>query len=387
MGSNDYLLWLESVLGYTEEKRVLWNNEIFDFQIVDSPQAIYEKLKEKEHEKPNSTRMVAGFCWPWSKELDNNGELVRDVSIGGFAMPWETHGDITKPPKGYVKWYEWAYRPEGFKQVGCIYTAQGFEFDYVGVIIGSDLIYDKKTDSLKADITATRDPRLRRGRENFESHVKNIYRTLMSRGMKGCYVYFVDKETEAFFKYRISTLSAYREETIKPSEIVTDEKRFAPSIEQNIPSHLQYTEYLPIYSLKAAATQFGKEEYVEKLGWMKVDTKMKLTKDMFVAQVVGKSMESTISDGSYCIFISDRGGSRNGKVVLVESRKLTDPETSLKYMVKRYSSEKELFDDGTWIHKRITLSPDNKSFGAIVLENVSADEFRVVAEFVAAVGD
>ena len=93
-------------------------------------------------------------------------------------MPWETHGDITKTPKGYVKWYEWAYRPEGFKQVGCIYTAQGFEFDYVGVIIGNDLTYDAKTNSLKADITATEDPTLRRSRDNFESHVKNIYRTL-----------------------------------------------------------------------------------------------------------------------------------------------------------------------------------------------------------------
>ena len=209
----------------------------------------------------------------------------------------------------------------------------------------------------------------------------------MTRGMKGCYVYFVDKETEAFFKSRISTAPAYREETIKPSEIVTDEKQFAPNIEKDIPGHLEYTEYLPVYSLKAAATQFGKEEYVEDLGWMKVNIKRKLNKDMFVAQVLGKSMEPTISDGSYCIFISDRGGSRNGKVVLVESRRLTDPETSLKFTVKRYSSEKELFDDGTWRHKRITLSPDNKSFGDIVLENVSADEFRVVAEFVAAVGD
>ena len=79
MGSNDYLLWLESVLGYTDEKRILWKNEIFDFQIFGSPQAIYEKLKEKEQEKPNSARMVAGFCWPWSKELDDNGELVKDV--------------------------------------------------------------------------------------------------------------------------------------------------------------------------------------------------------------------------------------------------------------------------------------------------------------------
>jgi DUF2075 family protein/DNA replication protein DnaC len=382
MGSNDYLLWLESVLGYTEEKRMLWKNEIFDFQIFDSPQAIYEKLKEKEQEKPNSARMVAGFCWPWSKELDDNGELVKDVRIGDFAMPWETHGEISKTPKGYVKWYEWAYRPEGFKQVGCIYTAQGFEFDYVGVIIGNDLIYDAKTNSLKADIKATRDPRLKRGKENFEAHVKNIYRTLLTRGMKGCYVYFVNKDVEKYFKLQIGDLLAYRAETLRPSEIVTDEKQFAPRIEQDIAGHLKYKEYLPVRSLKAAATRFGTEDYPEELGWMKVGMKMKLNKDMFVAQVIGKSMEPTITDGSYCVFQFERGGSRNGKVVLVQSRQVTDRETNQTYTVKRYSSEKEYFDDGTWRHKRITLSPDNRSFEAMVLENVPDDDFRIVAEFI-----
>ncbi len=171
MGSNDYLLWLESVLGYTDEVRHLRKNEIFDFKIFDSPQGIYDELAKKEAQKANSARMVAGFCWPWSKQLDENGDFVKDVKIGDFAMPWETHGDIT-PPRGFVKWYEWAYRPEGFKQVGCIYTAQGFEFDYVGVIVGGDLCYDAATDKLGADISATQDPTLRRGRDSFEHHVK-----------------------------------------------------------------------------------------------------------------------------------------------------------------------------------------------------------------------
>jgi len=114
-------------------------------------------------------------------------------------MPWETHGNV-KSPKGYVKWYEWAYKPEGIKQVGCIYTAQGFEFDYIGVIVGPDLKYDPKNDCLIGNIEKTKDPVLKRGKDKFDSHVKNIYRVLMSRGMKGCYVYFVDKEVENYFR-------------------------------------------------------------------------------------------------------------------------------------------------------------------------------------------
>jgi DUF2075 family protein len=120
-------------------------------------------------------------------------------------MPWETHGNITRTPPGYVKWFEWAYRPEGIKQVGCIYTAQGFEFDYIGVIIGNDLRYDPHTDSLTGDISASKDPMLKRDVQTFDMHVKNIYRTLLTRGMKGCYVYFTDKGTEDFFRNRMES--------------------------------------------------------------------------------------------------------------------------------------------------------------------------------------
>ena len=104
---------------------------------------------------------------------------------------------------GYVKWYEWAYKPDGIKQVGCIYTAQGFEFDYIGVIVGRDLIYDQLGDRLIGDVTATEDPMLRKNKANFDEYVRNIYRVLMTRGMKGCYVYFEDQNTKAFFESRI----------------------------------------------------------------------------------------------------------------------------------------------------------------------------------------
>ncbi len=207
MGSNDYLLWIESVLGYSIEKRSFRINDVFDFKIFNSPRTIYEELQKREKEKANSARMVAGFCWPWSKTLDRNGQLHKDIKIGDFEMPWETHSKISKPPKGYVRWYEWAYRPDGFKQVGCIYTAQGFEFDYIGVIIGDDLKYDPQGDRLTADLSATKDPTLKRGKEKIENHIKNIYRTLLTRGMKGCYVYFVNKETERYFKERMEIYS------------------------------------------------------------------------------------------------------------------------------------------------------------------------------------
>lgn len=116
-------------------------------------------------------------------------------------MPWETkrdHGVGEYPP-----WHQWTIMEKGFEQVGCIYTAQGFEFDYIGVIIGPNLVYDSKTGSLKADIKATKDRTLLGDPDHFETYVKNIYRVLLTRGMKGCYVYFTDKEVEEYFWERI----------------------------------------------------------------------------------------------------------------------------------------------------------------------------------------
>lgn len=224
MGSNNYLTWLESVLGYNDSKITLKDSKIFDFKIFDTPQMLYDALLEKEVEgkllspgRGNFSRIVAGFCWPWSQKLDSDGQLVKDVVIGDFAMPWETHGKVT-PPKGYAKWFEWAYKPVGIKQVGCIYTAQGFEFDYIGVIIGNDLKYNPSTGGLEGDITATADPMLRRNKDNFDKYVKNIYRVLMSRGMKGCYIYCTDPGTKEYFRKRLNESSASSETYAKSDD-------------------------------------------------------------------------------------------------------------------------------------------------------------------------
>lgn len=202
MGSNNYMEWLESALGYDETGRIFKREEVFEFKIFDTPHELFNTLKQKELEKPNSARLVSGFCWPWSNP-NADGTLVNDVVIGDFKMPWEAR-DGFKLKKGIPKWYEWAYKKGGIEQIGCIYTAQGFEFDYIGVIIGRDLYIDKKTGELKTDITKTADPTLKKGAASFDTHVRNIYRVLMSRGMKGCYIYCVDDDVKYYFNKRMA---------------------------------------------------------------------------------------------------------------------------------------------------------------------------------------
>jgi hypothetical protein len=128
-------------------------------------------------------------------------------------MPWETSDGVPyqKLTKKYPKWFEWAYKPLGIEQVGCIYTAQGFEFDYAGVIIGGDLKFDPVSKQIFTDKGACKDPVLRQNRQEatmtFDDYVRNIYRVLMSRGMKGCYVYAVDACLSNYLKGLIDEMN------------------------------------------------------------------------------------------------------------------------------------------------------------------------------------
>ena len=202
-GSDGYLNWVDNTLEVRETaNRLLTKNEKMEFRIFDSPQALYEAIKEKNREKPNAARLVAGFCWDWS-DPKQDGTLVEDVVIGDFKMPWE--GKVGKKlAKGIPEAPLWAFDPNGVNQIGCIYTIQGFEFEYVGVIFAKDLVYDPAKKAWIGHREETSDPKLRRAKEEeFVKYVKNIYRVLLTRGMKGCYVHFMDKNTENFFKGRI----------------------------------------------------------------------------------------------------------------------------------------------------------------------------------------
>ena len=163
-----------------------------EFKIFDDPLELKKAIDEKNKEKKNCARIVAGFCWEWSKPK-YNGTLVNDVKVGNLEMPWEKKDDFWK----------WATHDSGMEQVGTVYTAQGFEFDYIGVIVGNDLVYDTKSNEWKAIPENSHDSMAKRGNDNLAAHLKHVYRVLLSRAHKGCYVYFVDKETEKYFKSKI----------------------------------------------------------------------------------------------------------------------------------------------------------------------------------------
>lgn len=190
-GSAKYLELIEKILQIKEEGEefAIEEDQRMEFKIVDSPHELRKILKEKNQKNKNSGRIVASYCWPWSKP-NRDGTLVNDVKIGDFEMPWEKKDQFWK----------WATDDSGMDQVGTVYTAQGFEFDYIGVIFCNDLIWNKQNKQWEAKPENSHDKEAKRNNPDFIKHLKNIYRVLLSRAHKGVYVYFVDKDTEEYFK-------------------------------------------------------------------------------------------------------------------------------------------------------------------------------------------
>jgi len=202
-GSEAFVYWINNTLGIEKTPNVLWNQEEdFDFRIFNTPLDLETEIREKVQDG-YSGRVTAGFCWKWSKDRNPDGSLKNDVVIENYRRPWNARPEATRLPSNTPKAPLWAYDPNGIYQIGCIYTAQGFEFDYVGVIIGEDLIYDLDSGKWTGMRENSADTVVKRSEDKFMELTKNTYRVLLSRGLKGCYVYFMNKDTERFFKSRM----------------------------------------------------------------------------------------------------------------------------------------------------------------------------------------
>ena len=201
-GSDDYMAWLDETLGVGPGSAHYFSPEKFDFQIFDNPLEMHNKIKE-QNKINNKSRVVAGYCWDW---ISQKRPDLKDITIDpfGYKATWNLTSDGS----------EWIISPKSVEEVGCIHTCQGLEVDYVGVIVGRDLIaidWILKTDpSARARTDASLKGYKKELKEDpisaelkADELIRNTYRTLMSRGMKGCYVYFVDGATSDYFKSKL----------------------------------------------------------------------------------------------------------------------------------------------------------------------------------------
>lgn len=201
-GSDDYMAWLDDSLGLQNVPENYFSRDKFDFKIFDSVTDLHDEIRVK-NKVNNKARLVAGYCWNWvSKKVPTSFDI--ELEQGTYKARWNlaSYGN------------EWIINPKSVDEVGCIHTCQGLEVDYVGVIIGDDLdvlngklitnpkgraksdkslngyVGERKADPERADAKA-------------DELIRNTYRTLMSRGMKGCYVYFTKPEVKEYFEERL----------------------------------------------------------------------------------------------------------------------------------------------------------------------------------------
>ena len=204
-GSSAFVNWVNNTLEVKETANPLWGrDEAFEFRLVESPEALEEMILGKAR-AGFTARMTAGFCWPWSNPKPD-GTLVNDVIIEGYRRPWNARPEAKRLAKGIPKALTWAHDPEGLGQIGCVYTAQGFEFDFVGVIFGTDLKYSNSTHSWVGHPENSHDAVVKRSGQKFIDLVKNTYRVLLTRGMKGCYICFQDEGTKRHFLSRMQSI-------------------------------------------------------------------------------------------------------------------------------------------------------------------------------------
>lgn len=365
-GSDGYLSWLDNALQIRETANIRLTEEDYDFRIYDSPTEMFAEIRRK-NELNNKSRVVAGYCWDWKSKKDNK---EYDIEIPQFFFKKKWNLNNSNEP--------WLIGRDSIEQVGCIHTCQGLELDYVGVIVGPDISYKGNriiTNAFKRsnnDHSVKGFKTLHRSNPTEALHVaddiiKNTYRTLMTRGMKGCYVYFCDNALAEHFRQLLVK---------KPS----DDKDIR--IEDSVNDDVKYIDFLPVYSIKAACGYFGDGEIVEEIGWIRVDGMGKLNRNMFVVQASGSSMEPKIHDGDYCVFRANPAGSRQNKIVLAQHISEYDADYSGAYTIKQYRSIKGTDEFGVWHHEEIYLEPLNKNYTPILIRQEDADEFQVIGEFV-----
>lgn len=195
-GSDGYLAWLDNALQINETANLMVSDIDYDFKVVNSPHELHREIINKNNN--NKARVVAGYCWKW---ISKNNPSLKDIVIGDYSATWNLNSD------GQA----WVIKPDSVSEIGCIHTTQGLEVDYVGVIIGDDLIVRNGNIVTQPEKRASTDksihgwkklmleePELTKNR--LDMIIKNTYRTLMTRGQKGCYVYCTDRETQEYFE-------------------------------------------------------------------------------------------------------------------------------------------------------------------------------------------
>ena len=354
-GGTNYIQFVDELLHNRIDRSFRYHDDSYELVHFDDFGVLHEELQKREH-KYSLCRMIAGYSWPWISQGVEKSSLVSDIELDGIKFRWNATNE------------DWINSENAVNEIGCIHTTQGYDLNYAAVIFGKEIDYDFKTQQIIIDKKHYYDKNGKNGVSDInvlKSFIVNIYKTMMYRGIKGTFVYACNKGLRDYLKKYIES---YKEEF--PFRILQF-KDVKP-----------YVNSIPLVDVSAAAGNFSELQKHSELTWIEPPFNITPKEGFFVCKVVGESMNKRIPNGSYCLFRKDEGGSRNGRIVLVECTDINDSEFGSGYTVKQYESAKNMSEDG-WEHKSITLKPLSTidSYTDIVLMDDQLSYLKVVGIF------
>jgi uncharacterized protein len=356
LGGRSYIDFINSMLQCKLPFNKKFKSEKYEFLLFRNFKNFLDRIKLL-NSNYGLSRIASGYAWEWKSK---NKSDSHDIEIEGIKLKWNAVNE------------DWINTENSIDEVGCIHTTQGYDLNYAGIIFGREIDYCKITNTIiinkdkyfdKNGKNSIRDP------IELKNYIINIYQTMMLRGIKGTFIYAYNKDLREYFEQHIPCHENYQH-TPKIKFLGYDE--FIP-----------FKNSIPFYDLKVAAGNFSEAQLAEHKSWVELSNQDQINEDYFVCEVVGNSMNRIIPDGSVCLFKKDIGGSRNGKIVLVEQNHTSDDETGSRYTVKEYHSKK-IEDKFGWTHSQITLSPksNDRKYKDIVLDENSKDSYKIVGIFI-----
>lgn len=352
-GGNNYVKFVDDLLQVRRNESEKYQEEKYEMFVFDSFIDLHALLEKREKEF-GLCRMIAGYSWPWI----SNPKLVpkplpntTDIELDGLKFKWNS------TDKDWIN----TQNAKDLNEIGCIHTTQGYDLNYTGVIFGREITYNKLTDKIEVNPKLYFDKNGKKGlstNEELKSYIINIYKTIMYRGIKGTFIYACNKELREYLKEHITT---YRKAI--PFRVL----RF----DQVKP----YVNSVPLIDISAAAGAFSDLQIHSDVEWIELPFHIVPKEGYFVCKVIGESMNKKIPNSSYCLFSKDGGGSRNGKIVLVESTSKSDYEDGSRYTVKLYQSRKEIVEENQE-RKFVVLKPLSNNPDYLDIELVDDESLR-----------
>lgn len=353
-----FVKFIDDLLNVRLQKGNKFRSSNYELKVFDSIEEMVRVIREK-NDQFGLSRLIAGYAWPW---ISKSKPSEYDIEIDGLQLRWNrTNSD-------------WINTSGADEEVGCIHTTQGYDLNYTGIIFGNEIKYDKASNKIVVDKENYYDRNGKQGIQDpheLKQYILNIYKTIMLRGIRGTFVYACDESLREYLKEHIPVAASLDTAAEKKPSAVEELEPFVNAV--------------PFYDLEAAAGTFSElqSQSDKNKEWIAVPDHIKVHENLFALRVVGESMNRIIPDGSICLFSKAPGGSRNGKIVLVECSDVADAGIGSHYTVKDYESIKVQNEHG-WFHKVIRLNPRsyNGKFEPLELTEDQALQYRVIGEFV-----